>query len=231
MSLPQPGAELARLRLRLALVGGWLRRCCCSSFRCRSRPSRRRWSGCRNRRRCGPRSTASSPSCPSLDGAQVAPGDLLAQARQPRAAGQPRAACQPARGAAGRAVPADAARSRTRRRTSRSKIDRLQAEIDRARPAHRAAERAGRAARGRLAMPRQADLIGSYVRQGKTIGHVLAGRRLCGSAPRSPRTTPSWCATAFASAEVRLADAPGQVLPASRSGDMPAAPISCRARH
>ncbi len=100
-------------------------------------------------------------------------------------------------------------------------IDRLQAEIDRA--DQRIALLQVRAATsGRLAMPRQADLLGSYTQQGKTLGHVLAPEDLRVRAAVAGGDA-FLVQHRFRHAEVRLADAPDQVLQARRSGDMPAA--------
>ena len=100
-------------------------------------------------------------------------------------------------------------------------LDRAQAELQRA--DERVAQLEVRAATaGRLVMPRQGDLLGAYVRHGATLGHVLAPGELRVRAAVAQ-------ADAFLvrhrlrGAQVRLADAPGTVLAATRSGDIPAA--------
>jgi putative peptide zinc metalloprotease protein len=100
-------------------------------------------------------------------------------------------------------------------------IDRTQAEVQRAE--ERIAQLQVRAAAtGTLAMPRQADLLGAYMRHGITLGHVLAPGELRVRAAVAEADA-YLVRHRLRSAEVRLADAPGQVLQAARSGDLPAA--------
>ena len=100
-------------------------------------------------------------------------------------------------------------------------IERVQAEVQRA--SERVAQLEVRAQlAGTLVMPRQADLLGAYMRHGITLGYVLAADEL------RVRTAVAEADAHLVrhrlhSAEVRLADAPGVVLAATRSGDIPAA--------
>jgi putative peptide zinc metalloprotease protein len=100
-------------------------------------------------------------------------------------------------------------------------IDRAQAELQRA--DERITQLQVRAeSAGTLAMPRQSDLLGAYMRHGVTLGHVLAPDEL---RVRAAVAEPDAYLVRhrMRRAEVRLADAPGQVLQALRSGDIPAA--------
>jgi len=100
-------------------------------------------------------------------------------------------------------------------------IERVQAEV--ARADARIAQLEVRAqSAGRLAMPQQSDLPGTYIQQGQTIGHVLAPGEL---RVRAALAEPDGhlVQQRLRHAEVRLADAPGEVLPALRTGELPAA--------
>jgi putative peptide zinc metalloprotease protein len=100
-------------------------------------------------------------------------------------------------------------------------IQRVQAEL--ARLDERIAQlqvRAGVA--GQLVMPRQADLLGSYWRQGQLLGHVLAPEVLRVRAA-VPEADAFVVQSRLVAAEVRLADARHRVLRADRVGGTPAA--------
>ncbi len=100
-------------------------------------------------------------------------------------------------------------------------IERVQAEV--AHADERIAQLELRAqSAGRLAMPQQSDLPGTYLHQGQTIGHVLAPGEL---RVRAAVAEPDGhlVQQRLRHAEVRLADAPGEVLPALRTGELPAA--------
>ena len=71
-------------------------------------------------------------------------------------------------------------------------------------------------------MPRQADLPGTWLRHGQTVGHVLAPGELRVRAA-VPELDGTLVQHRVQAVEVRLADAPAQVLPAQRSGGLPAA--------
>jgi putative peptide zinc metalloprotease protein len=100
-------------------------------------------------------------------------------------------------------------------------IERTEAELA------RAVERIGQLevraqASGRLVMPRQADLVGTYVRHGTTLGYVLAGGDLRVRAAVAEEDA-YLVRNRARHAVVQLAEAPGIALPAAVSGDIPAA--------
>jgi putative peptide zinc metalloprotease protein len=100
-------------------------------------------------------------------------------------------------------------------------IERLQAEVKRAE--ERVVQLQVRAqVAGTLAIPRQSDSIGAYLKHGQLLGHVLAANEL---RVRAAVAEPDihWVQHRLRMAEVRLADAPEKVLRATRSGDIPAA--------
>ena len=100
-------------------------------------------------------------------------------------------------------------------------IEQAQAEVQRADERIAQLELRAQAA-GTLAMPRQADLPGTWVRHGQTVGHVLAPGELRVRAA-VPELDGTLVQHRVQSVEVRLADTPAQVLPAQRSGGLPAA--------
>lgn len=100
-------------------------------------------------------------------------------------------------------------------------VERLQAEL------RRADERIERlqvraASAGRLAMPRQADLLGTYVRHGATLGHVLAAGDLRVRAAVA-QADAYLVQHRMLGAEVRLADDLRQVVQAAATAVTPAA--------
>ncbi|WP_418315724.1 PqqD family peptide modification chaperone [Piscinibacter sakaiensis] len=219
MAAAQPGADLARLRLRLALVAGgaavalfvvplpfstvapavvWLP----------------------EKAQVRPDVDGFIAELPVADGAEVKVGDLLVRLENPELLAN---RAQIASRLEGLRVEQflQMLRDPNAAHNQALEIERLQAEIDRA--DQRIALLDVRAATaGRLAMPRQQDLLGSYMRQGKTLGHVLADEDMriraavAGADAHLVRHR-------LRDAEVRLADAPRQVLQATPSGDMPAA--------
>ncbi len=219
MSAAQPGAELARLRLRLALVAGaaalllfavplpfstvapavvWLP----------------------EQAQIRPEVDGFIAELPVLDGAQVKPGDLLVRLDNPELLAS---RAQLASRLDGLRVEQflQMLRDPNAAQNQLLEIDRLQAEID------RLDQRIGQlqiraAVSGQLAMPRQADLIGSYLQHGKTIGHVLSASDLRVRAAVAEGDA-FLVRHRLRDAEVRLADSPGRVLTARRSGDLPAA--------
>ena len=219
LSTAQPGADLARLRLRLALVAGvfavalfviplpfstvspavvWLP----------------------EQAQLRPEVDGFIAELPVADGAAVEKGDLLVRLENPELlANRERLASR----IEGLRVEQflQMLRDPNAAQNQLLETDRLQAEIDRL--DQRIAQLQVRAATtGRLVMPRQADLLGSYMRQGKTLGHVLAPEDL---RVRAAVAGPDAYLVRHRSKqiEVRLADEPGQVLQANRTGDMPAA--------
>jgi putative peptide zinc metalloprotease protein len=100
-------------------------------------------------------------------------------------------------------------------------VDRLQAQVQRLE--ERMAQLQVRAAAdGTLSLPHQADLPGSYVRQGTTVGHLLAPDALRVRAAISEADV-HLVRQRWQHASVLLVDDPDTVRPATRSGDVPAA--------
>ncbi len=100
-------------------------------------------------------------------------------------------------------------------------IDRAQAELDRV--VERIAQLDVRAeVAGRLAMPRQGDLLGSFIHQGQTVGHVLAPDQMRVRAAVAEADAYR-VRNRLRRAEVRLASAPGSVLGAELGVAVPAA--------
>jgi putative peptide zinc metalloprotease protein len=75
---------------------------------------------------------------------------------------------------------------------------------------------------GRLVMPRQKDLLGTFLAQGAVVGHVLEKGNLTVQAVVSDKDA-FWVRHRTTQAQVRVADAPGQVWPAHIRSDTPAA--------
>jgi len=74
---------------------------------------------------------------------------------------------------------------------------------------------------GTLVMPRQADLLGTYMRHGVTLGHVLAPGELRVRAA-VPEQDVQLVRERLRHARVRLSDAPGEAWPAALAGGVPA---------
>ncbi len=219
MSQAQPGAKLARLKLRLAVVGAtaaallfivplpfstvapavvWLP----------------------EQAQVRPEVDGFIAELPVADGRQVAPGDLLVRLDNPELLANREQIASRLEGLRVEQF-LQMLRDPNAAQNQLLEIDRMQAEIDRL--DQRIARLQVRAATaGRLAMPRQADLIGSYLQQGKTIGHVLSADDLRVRAAVA-ESDAFLVRNRFREAEVRLADSPGRILAARRSGDMPAA--------
>jgi putative peptide zinc metalloprotease protein len=100
-------------------------------------------------------------------------------------------------------------------------IERAEAELARANERIAQLRVSARAA-GRLVMPRQADLPGSFVRTGSTLGHVLAAADLRIRAAVDEDDA-GLVRQHTRSAEVRLAEYPSVTLPAKIVADTPAA--------
>ena len=98
-------------------------------------------------------------------------------------------------------------------------IERTQAELARAEQKVKQLE-VRAAGAGRLVMPRQADLLGSWARHGAALGQVLAASELRVRAA-VPEQDANLLRQRLRGVEVRLADAPAQVLRASLRRDAP----------
>ncbi len=219
MAAAQPGADLARLRLRLALVAGsaavalfivplpfstvapavvWLP----------------------EKAQLRPEVDGFIAELPVADGAEVKAGELLVRLENPELLASREQLASRLEGLRVEQF-LQLLRDPNAAHNQALEMERLQAEIDRA--DQRIAQLQVRAATsGRLVMPRQQDLLGSYMRQGRTVGHVLAPEdvrvraAVAGGDAQLVRHR-------LRHAEVRLADAPELVLPATRSGEMPSA--------
>jgi putative peptide zinc metalloprotease protein len=100
-------------------------------------------------------------------------------------------------------------------------VNRLQAQVQRLQE-RMAQLQVHAAADGTLSLPRQSDLPGSYVRQGSTVGHLLAPDALRVRAAINDADV-HLVRQRWQQASVRLADDPQTVRTATRSGDVPAA--------
>jgi putative peptide zinc metalloprotease protein len=218
MSAAQPGRELARLRLRLGLVAltaaaalfvvplpfstvapavVWLP----------------------EKAQVRPEVDGFVVELPVADGAHVHPGDLLLRLENPELRSS---RDQLASRLEGLRVEhfQQLLRDPNAAQNLAVDIDRLQAEVQRA--SERIAQLEVRAqSAGTLVMPRQADLRGAYMRHGITLGHVLAADELRVRAAVAEADA-HLVRHRLRGAEVRLSDAPGVVLAATRSGDIPA---------
>jgi putative peptide zinc metalloprotease protein len=157
---------------------------------------------------------------PVPDGAQVKPGDLLVRLNNPELVSTREQLASRLEGLRVEQFQ-QMLRDPNAAQNLSLDIDRVQAEVQRA--DERIAQLQVRAtSAGTLAMPRQSDLLGAYMRHGVTLGHVLAADEL---RVRAAVAEPDAYLVQYRmrQAEVRLADAPGQVLQATRSGDIPAA--------
>jgi putative peptide zinc metalloprotease protein len=100
-------------------------------------------------------------------------------------------------------------------------LERTQAELERA--DERIARLTLRAqAAGRLVLPRQGDLPGSWVQHGATLGYVLASASLRLRAA-VPEQDAHLVRHRLEGVQVRLSDAPAEALPATLAGAVPAA--------
>jgi putative peptide zinc metalloprotease protein len=100
-------------------------------------------------------------------------------------------------------------------------VNRLQAQVQRLQE-RMAQLQVHAAADGTLSLPRQSDLPGRYVRQGTTVGHLLAPAALRVRAAINDADV-HLVRQRWQQASVRLADDPQTVRTARRSGDVPAA--------
>lgn len=157
---------------------------------------------------------------PLADGATVRPGDLLARLDNPELAS---ARDQLAGRLEGLQVEhfQQLLRDPNVAQNLALDIDRTRAEL--ARADERLEQLKVRAqVAGTLVMPRQGDLLGAYSRRGALLGHVLAPDALRVRAA-VPVEDAHLVRNRLQHAEVRMADAPYRVLPATLSGDTPAA--------
>ena len=219
LAAAQPGREQARLRLRLALVAGAATLVLCVlPVPFSTVAPAVVWLP--DEAQLRPEVEGFVAELPVADGAQVRPGDVLLRLSNPELVS---ARAQLASRLEGLRVEqfqqllgnANAAQNLA------LDIERLQAELQRA--DQRIAQLEVRAtAAGTLAMPRQADLLGSFQPQGRTLGHVLAPGALRVRAAVAEADA-QLVNHRMQGAQVRLADAPGEVLAAQRSGGLPAA--------
>jgi putative peptide zinc metalloprotease protein len=219
LAAAQPGRELARLRLRLGVVA------LVAAFALFVVPLPHStvapavvWLP--EKAQVRPEVDGFVVELPVADGAQVQPGDLLVRLENPelRASRD-----QLASRLEGLRVEyfQQLLRDPNAAQNLALDVDRVQAEVQRA--TERIARLEVRAqAAGTLAMPLQADLLGTFMRHGITLGHVLAPDELRVRAAVAEADV-HLVLHRLHQAQVRLADAPGQVLAAKRSGDVPAA--------
>jgi putative peptide zinc metalloprotease protein len=215
----QPGREQARLRLRLAAVAGvaalalfavplpfstvapavvWLP----------------------EKAQLRPEVEGFIAELPLADGAQVQPGDLLLRLSNPELLAQRDQLASRLEGLRVGQFQQLLGDTNAAQNLALD-IDRAQAEVQRADERIALLQVRAQTA-GTLAMPGQGDLLGSFLRQGQTLGHVLAPGELRVRAAVA-ETEASLVQHRTRAAEVRLADAPGEVLAAEPSGGSPAA--------
>lgn len=219
MAAAQPGADLARLRLRLALVaGGALLALFIVPLPFSTVAPAVVWLP--EQAQVRPAVDGFIAELPVADGAEVKVGDLLVRMENPELLASREQFASRLEGLRVEQF-MQMLRDPNAAQNQALEIERLQAEIDRA--DQRIAQLQVRAAAaGRLAMARQQDLLGSYMRQGRTLGHVLSAEDMriraavTGSDVHLVRHR-------LRDAEVRLADAPRQPLQARSNGDVPAA--------
>ena len=219
LSAAQPGRELARLRLRLGLVvAGAAVALFVVPLPFSTVAPAVVWLP--EKAQVRPEVDGFVVELPLADGAHVEPGDLLLRLENPELVSS---RDQLASRLEGLRVEhfQQLLRDPNASQNLSLDIDRVQAEVQRA--SERIAQLEVRAqSAGTLAMPRQADLLGAYMRHGITLGHVLAADELRVRAAVAEADA-YLVRHRLRGAEVRLAEAPGQVLAATRSGDIPAA--------
>jgi putative peptide zinc metalloprotease protein len=219
MNATQPGAELARLRLRLALCAGavvlavfvlplplstvapavvWLP----------------------ENAQVRPEVDGFIAALPVADGAQVKPGEVLIQLHNPELLSQHDQLSSRLEGLRVEQFQ-QLLRDPNAAQNLVLDVDRLQAQVQRLQERIDQLQLRATAA-GTLSMPRQADLLGAYLHQGNTVGHVLAPNALRVRAAVSEADA-HLVRNRWLGATVRLADQPDQVWQGQRSGDVPAA--------
>jgi putative peptide zinc metalloprotease protein len=217
MNAAQPGAELARLRLRLALCAGavvvavfvlplplstvapavvWLP----------------------ENAQVRPEVEGFIAELPRPDGAQVQPGDVLVKLHNPELLSQFEQLNSRLEGLRVEQFQ-QLLRDPNAAQNLGADIDRLQAQAQRLQ--ERIAQLQVRAtAAGTLSMPRQADLLGQFLKQGSTVAYVLALDALRVRAAVSEADA-HLVRSRWLGAAVRLADQPDQVLAATGRVDVP----------
>jgi putative peptide zinc metalloprotease protein len=219
MNAAQPGRELARLRLRLGLVvvTAGLLLCVVPLPLSTVAPA---VVYLPERAQVRPEVDGFVAELPVADGAKVAPGDLLLRLANPELMSQRDRFVSRLEGLRVEQFQ-QLLKDGSAAQNLALDIERTQAEVQRAE--ERIAQLQLRAqVAGTLVMPRQGDLMGAYMRQGITLGHVLAPDQMRVRAA-VPEADAYLVRHRMAGAQVRLADAPGVAWPALRSGDMPAA--------
>ena len=215
----QPGQALARLRLRLALVAAaGAAALCVVPLPLSTVAPAVVWLPEASQVR--PEVDGFVAELPVADGAQVEPGDLLVRLESPELLAQREQLASRLEGLRVEHFQQLLNDPGTAQNLALD-TERVQAEVRRA--DERIAQLQVRArTAGTLSMPHQADLPGAFMRHGITLGHVLApgGLRVRAAVPEPDAHL---VRNRLHHADVRLADAPGRVLPATRSGDLPAA--------
>ncbi|MBS1191275.1 MAG: hypothetical protein H6R10_3067 [Rhodocyclaceae bacterium] len=157
---------------------------------------------------------------PRRDGDRVEPGDLLVVLENPDLAAARDQLASRLEG-----LQADLyqrlLRDAAGARNLMEQIDRTEAELKRSEQRIAQLEIRAQVA-GRLVMPRQADMLGRFGRQGEDLGYVLNPAALRVRAAVA-ETDAHLVRNRTRQAEARLADAPGTPLPASLARDEPAA--------
>ncbi len=219
LAAAHPGAEQARLRLRLALLGaGTVLALCVVPLPFSTVVPAVVWLP--DEAQLRPEVAGFVVEMPRADGAQVQPGDLLVRLENPELLAQRDQLASRLEGLRVEQFQ-QLLRDPNAAQNLALDVERVQAEIQRAdERIERLQVRAALA--GTLTMPRQGDLLGAYVRHGITIGHVLAPGELRVRAAVA-EADGHLVRHRSRGAEVRLADAPGQVLAAMRIGDVPSA--------
>jgi putative peptide zinc metalloprotease protein len=215
----QPGSDLARLRLRLALVvAGALAALLVVPLPYSTVAPAVVWLP--EKAQVRPEVDGFVVELPMADGAQVKPGDLLVRLENTELLSQREQLASQLEGLRVEHYQ-QLLRDPNAAQNLTLDLERVQAELQRA--DERIARLQVRAeVAGMLVMPRQADLAGVYLRHGQMLGHVLAPGALRVRAAVA-ESDAYLVRHRLRSVEVRLADAPEQVLPALHSGDVPAA--------
>ena len=215
----QPGREQARLRLRLALLAaGAAAALCVVPLPLATIAPAVVWLP--EKAQVRPEVDGFVAELPVADGAHVEPGTLLMRLENPELVSLREQLASRLDGLRTEQFQ-QLLRDPNAAQSLALDLDRAQAELQRA--DERLAQLEVRAASaGTLAMPRQGDLLGAYMRHGVTLGHVLAPGELRVRAAVAEADA-YLVRHRLRAAEVRLSDAPGQLLGATRSGDIPAA--------
>ncbi len=219
LAAAQPGREQARLRLRLALLGiAAATALFVVPLPLSTLSPAVVWMP--EKAQVRPEVDGFVAELPLADGAQVEPGDLLVRLENPELVSAREQLASRLEGLRVEQV-RQLLRDSNAAQNLALDIERAEAELQRAdERIERLQVRAASA--GTLTMPRQADLLGTYMRHGITLGYVLAPNELLVRAAVA-QSDVFLVQHRLHHAEVRLADAPDQILQARRSADIPAA--------